>query len=131
MQFGVVTEVELVVATIRRIDAHLQQNIRRTLASGYAGAANSFRKCRDRKTDPILHTNLSQIQINPGAKGDRECIRAIVGAGRIHIQHVFDTVDTLLDWCCHSLRHSLSTRAGIIAGHFYRRRRNWWVLSQR
>ena len=36
-------------------------------------------------------------------EGDRQRIGAVIGAGGIHVEHIFNTVDFLLDGCRHRL----------------------------
>ena len=130
MQSGIIAEIQLVVATIRTVNADLQQNVGGPFASNDSGASHNFRQSRQGQTNAILNQNLRQIQIDSGLEGNSECVRAVVGAGRIHVQHVFHAVHFLFDRSGDGFCDSLSTGAGIVALHFHRGRSNLGVLCQ-
>src|SRR5438046_1539595 len=59
---------------------------------------------------------MCKIKIGPDFKSDRQCIATIGSAGRLHVKHVFDTVDLLLDRKSDCLHESLCVRTRVVGG---------------
>ena len=69
---------------------------------------------RERGGNAILHEHLRKIEIGSDFEGDCQRIATIGSAGGLHVKHVLDTVDLLLDRKRDCLDQRLCIRAGII-----------------
>ncbi len=109
---GIVAQIQVVVAAVGRNQVHRQQNARRLLVGVDALQLHLLRQLRHGQRDAILHEHLRHVQIGAQCEGDRERVRAVIGALRRHVHGAFDAVHLLLDWRRHAVGHHLRIRAG-------------------
>ena len=89
------------------------------------------RQGRQRELHPVLHQNLIDVRIGADREGDRQDIGAVGRAGRLHVEHLVDAVDLVLDRQRDRVDHGLGARAGIARGHLDRRRHDVRVFRYR
>ena len=70
------------------------------------------RQVRLRLRDPVLDVDLVDVRIGVDVERDRQLHRAVVGVGRLHVEHVVDAVHLLLE----RRRHRLLDRQRVGAG---------------
>ena len=128
---GVIGEVEAVVAVVRRRQRDEQQDRGRALLHRDALRLHRLRQLRQRARHPVLHQDLRRIEIGADLEGDRERIGPIAGAGRLHVDHVLDAVDLLLDRQRHGVHHRARAGAGIACRHLHGRRHHVGILRDR
>ena len=128
MNGGVIAQMKLVEAVIRRNEVDDEQDVGVAFARDDADLLDDLRQLRQGQIDAILHQNLGEIQIDAWLKGDGQAVRAVVGALRRHVEHIFDAVDLLLDGSGHRLGDGLRIGAGIGRGDDDARRRDLRIL---
>jgi hypothetical protein len=131
LQHGVVGQVELVIAAVRRGKGETHEDIGRAFARGHAGLLDDVGELRQGEADPVLHQDLRHVQVDAVPEGDRQVVGAVVGALRGHVHHALDAVDLLLDRGGDGLGDILRAGAGIVGRHLHRRRRYRRKLRQR
>jgi hypothetical protein len=114
---GVVGNIKLVVAVVRRKQMNDHHQIRRALRRGDADAPDFLGKpgLGDRNT--ILHQHLCLIEIGPELEGDRQRHRTVSGGIGGHVEHVLHAVDLLLERGSNGIGDGLRIRARIGGAH--------------
>ena len=126
-----VRDVELIVGAVRREQEDAAEDGRRRLLHRDAVALDRLRQARQRKRDAVLDEHLGLVEIGARLEGDREG-QAAVGSGlAVHVQHVFDPVDFLLDRRGHGVGDRLRGRARIDRRDHNRRRDDVRILRDR
>ena len=128
---GVVADVQLVEAVVRRIEADDEQDVGVAFAGGDADLLDHVGQLRQGEVDAVLHQHLGEIQVDAGLERHAEAVGAVVGCLRGHVEHVFDAVDLLLDGGGDALGHGLGVGAGVGGGDDDARRRDLRVLGDR
>ena len=128
---GVIGEIEAVVAVVRRRQGDEQQDRRRALLHRDALRLHRLRQGRQRARDTVLHQDLRGIEIGADLEGHGERVGAVAGAGRLHVDHVLDAVDLLLDRQRHRIHHRARAGAGIARRHLHGRRHDVGILRDR
>ena len=128
---GVVGEEQAVIGRLRRRQRHEQQDRRRPLLHGDALVLHRLRQLRQRARHPVLHQHLREIQVGADLERHRQRIGAVGAAVGLHVEHVLDAVDLLLDRQRHGIDHGLGAGAGIARRHLHRRRHHIGILRDR
>ncbi len=128
---GVIGEIEAVVAAVRRRQGDEQQDRGRALLHRDALRLHGLRQLRQRARHAVLHQDLRRIEIGADLEGDRERVAAVAGAGRLHVDHVLDAVDLLLDRQRHGVHQRARAGAGIARRHLHGRRHDVGILRDR
>ncbi len=128
LQGDVVGHVLLAQRAVRRVHVHRHQDVRRTLAHGYAGLLHLGRQLGGGGVDPVLDQLLGLVEIGAQLEGDSDLQVAIAGGLRGHVEHVLDPVDLLLDRVGHGGGQGLGRGAGIGQGHVDRGRHDRRIL---
>ena len=128
---GVVGQEQAVVAGVRRRQRHEQQDRGRLLLHRDALVLHRLRQLRQRGRDAVLHQHLREVQVGADLEGDRQRIGAVGGAVGLHVEHVLDAVDLLLDRQRDGVDHGLGAGAGIAGGDLHRRRHDVGILRDR
>ena len=85
-------------------------------------ALHRLRQLRKRARDPVLHQNLREIEIDADLEGDCQRVAAVRTAQGLHIEHVLDAIDLLLDGQRHRVDDGAGTGTRITRGHL----NSWW-----
>ena len=126
----VVAQVELVVAAVGRLDVDAHEDVGHPLAGRHASLLDDVGEHRQSQVHPVLHQYLGQVQVHALVESHGKTVGAVVGGLRLHVEHLLDAVDLLLDGRGHRLGHHLGAGAGIGATDLHRRRRDRRVLGQ-
>ena len=94
---GVVGEEQRVVGLVRREQRHEHHRQAGDLAHREAELLDVGRQVRLRLRQPVLHVHLIDVRVGVDVERDRELHRAVVGVGRLHVEHVVDAVHLLLE----------------------------------
>ena len=92
---------------------------------------DGLRELRECGGNAVLHQHLREVEVRADLERDRQGVAAVGRAGGLHVEHVLDAVDLLLDGKRDGLNQRLRIRAGIIRRHLNRRRRDRRVLRDR
>ena len=93
------------------------ENRRRLLLRRHALELHFLRQRRKRRGHPVLHQDLVLVGIRADREGDGQGVRAVARVRRLHVDHVLDAVDVLLDRQRHGVDESHRARAGIARRH--------------
>ena len=118
----------------RNRDHHQQRG--RFLLRADAGARYLFGQRRHRQGDPVLHVDSVDIRIGAWGEGHLQGVAPVRSAGRLHVEHVADTDDLLLDRLGNRGFHDLGAGARVKRRHLNLRRHDIrqlldWKLGQR
>ena len=94
---GVVRQEQAVEATVGRDKPDEFEDRGRLLLGRHALDLHLGRKRGQRDGHPVLDQDLRQIGVCADREGDRQGVGAVVGARRLHVDHVLHAVDVLLD----------------------------------
>ncbi len=81
--------------------------------------------------DPVLHQDLVLVGVRADRESDGEIVGAVAGAGRLHVEHVLDAVDVLLDRQGDGIDERRGARAGIARRDLHGRRHDVRILRGR
>ena len=90
-----------------------------------------LRQLGHRILHPVLHQHLVHIRIGADLEGDRQHIGAVIGAGRLHVEHAGSAVHLQLDRQGDRVDHGLGAGPGITGGHLDGRRHDIRILRDR
>ena len=91
----------------------------------------SSRQLRLGEIDPVLDVDRVDVGIGAEREGDGERVAAVGADGRLHVEHVVDAVDLLLDRLGDRLLDHLGAGPGIAPGHLHLRRHDVGKLGER
>ena len=94
---GVVRQKQAVEAAVGRAQIDEFEDRGRFLFRRHALELHFLRQRRQGDGHAVLHEDLRQIGIRADGEGDDQSIGAVVGVRRLHVEHVLDAVDLLLD----------------------------------
>src|SRR5437764_13587313 len=83
----------------------------------------------DRNGDAVLHQHLSGIEIGAEFESDTQRHGAVAGALRGHVEHVFNAVDLLFDWCRNRFRYHLCVVVRMVGRDLNGRWRDLGILG--
>ena len=112
MERRVVGQEQVVVARIVRADGHRQQDLRLALGHRDPLLQDLLRQLALGDGDLVLHVHRGDVLVGADLEGDSQRIGAVVGALRVHIDHVRHAVDLLLDRRCDGLLDGGGVGAG-------------------
>src|SRR5262249_2015777 len=124
---GVIAQVQVVIAAVRRNHADDQQDVRRLFADRDTLSLNLGWQFWQSQGYTVLHHHQGRVQACANLKGDRQRIRTVVAGLRRHVQHVLDAVDLFLDGSGHRIGDNLGAGSGIVDRYLDRGRRNLGV----
>ena len=127
----VVGEEQRVVAVVRRHQRDDQHRQAGLLAHRQAELADLGRQVRLRLRHAVLDVDLIDVRVGVDVERDRQRHRAVVGVGRLHVEHVVDAVHLLLDRRRDRLLDGQRVRAGILRGDGDLRRHDRGELRDR
>ena len=104
---GIIAQVDVVVAAVRRVEADDVQDVGRLLADGDALVLDRGRQQRHGQLHAVLDHDQGGVQVGADVEGDGQHVRAVVAHLRGHVQHALDAVDLLLDRRRHRVRNHL------------------------
>jgi hypothetical protein len=116
---GVVREEQAVEAAFRRNQRDEFENGGRLLGRRHALGLDLLRQRREGGGDLVLDQDLRFVGVGADREGDDQGIGAVVRARRLHVEHVFDTVDLLLDRQGDGVDKSHGARAGVACRHLH------------
>jgi hypothetical protein len=128
---GVIAEEQAVARTVGRRQSDDLQDRSALLLGDDALGLDGIRQRRQCRGEPVLHLDLRLVEIGPHCEGHDQRIGAVIGRGRLHIEHVLDAVHLLLDRQRDGVDDRLSIGAGIARGDLHGRRRDRRVLGDR
>ena len=128
---GVVAQIQAVIGRVRRGQRDEQQDRGRLLLHGDALVLHRLRQLRQRARHPVLHQHLREVEVGADLERDGQRIGAVGGAVGLHVEHVLDAVDLLLDRQRHGIDHGLGAGAGIARRDLHRRRHHVGILRDR
>ena len=76
----------------------------------------------------ILHEHLREVKIGPDFECDSKSVATIRGTSGLHVKHVLDAVDLLLDRQRDRLDHRFCARPGIVCRYLNSRRGDRGIL---
>ena len=126
---GVIAQEQAVIGRFRRRQRHEQQNRRRLLLHGDALVLHRLRQLRQRARHPVLHQHLREVEVGADLERHRQRIGAVGAAVGLHVEHVLDAVDLLLDRQRHRIDHGFCAGAGIAGGDLDRGRHDVGILG--
>ena len=119
---GVIGEIEAIVAVVGRGQSGDQKDRRLLLLDGDALSLDGVWKLGERARHPVLHQDLRGIEIGADIERDRQRIAAVARARRLHVDHVLDAVDLLLDRQRNGIHQDAGAGAWICGRHLHGRR---------
>ena len=128
---GVIAEEQTVIGRVRRGQRHEQQDRGGPLLHGDALVLHRLRQLRQRARYPVLHQHLREVEVGADLEGDRQRIGAVGAAIGLHVEHVLDAVDLLLDRQRDGIDHGLGAGAGIAGRDLHGRRHDVGILRDR
>jgi hypothetical protein len=131
VQGGVVAQVQVVIAAVRRIQVDHHRDVGRALDRGDADLAHLFRQARQRALDAVLHGRFGLLDVGADLEGHGQLQRAVRGVLRGHVEHVLDAVDLLFDRGGDGFRDHLRIRARVLGAHHHGRRHHFRILGNR
>src|SRR5207249_9170336 len=93
----VVRDVELVARPVRRAEVNYHQHVGRVLFYRDAEPAHLFGQFRLGYGDAVLDEDLRDVEVGAEREGDGELQIAVGGRLAVHVEHVLDAVDFLLE----------------------------------
>ena len=117
---GIVTEEQTVEARLVAGEGDDLQDRRGLLARDHAVVLYGIGQRRERGCDAVLHQHLREIQVRADLEGHRERVVTVVGARRLHVEHVLDAVHLLLDGQGDGVDERAGIGTGIARGDLHR-----------
>src|SRR5205085_6447704 len=114
---GEVAQVDVVVATVRRVEVDDVQDVGRLLADGDPLVLNRGRQLRQGQLHAVLDQDQGRVQVGADVEGDGQGVGAVVAHLRRHVQHALDAVDLLLDRRRHRVGHHLGAGPRVADGY--------------
>ena len=127
----VVRQEQAVEPTVRRPQPDKFEDRGRLLLGRHALDLHFRGQGRERGRDPVLHQDLVLVGVGADRERDGEIVGAVAGAGRLHVEHVLDAVDVLLDRQSDGVDQRRSARAGIAGRDLHGRRHDVRILRGR
>jgi hypothetical protein len=118
-------------ASVGRIDVNDHREVGRALLRVDAEAPHVVGQPRQRLCDAVLHLHLCHVEIGSDAERHRQRHRAVGVRRRLHVEHVLDAVDLLLERRGDGLGDDLRIRAGIHRPDDDGRRNDLGILRDR
>ena len=125
---GVVGDVLLVAAAVRRDHVHDHHQVGRGLADDDAETLHILGQARLGDRDAVLHEHLGLVDVDAGLEHDVDRQTAVTGRLRLDVEHVVDAVDLELDRRGHRFGDHLGGCAGIGRGDVDGRRRDLGIF---
>ena len=126
---GVIAQIETVIFCVRRGQRHEQQDRRRPLLHCDALVLHHLRQLRQCAGDAVLHQHLREVEVGTDLERHRQRVGAVGAAIGLHVQHVLDAVDLLLDRQRDRVDDGLGAGAGIACRDLHRRRHHVGILG--
>ena len=127
----VVGEIEIVEAFVGRRQRDEQQDRRRALLHRDALNLHRLGQRRQSARHAVLHQDLRGIEIGADRKGYGEAVAAVARIRRLHVDHILDAVDLLLDRQRHGVHERAGAGSGIAGRHLNGRRDDVGILGDR
>ena len=89
------------------------------------------RQRRNRRRHAVLHQDFVLVGVRADREGDDQAVGAVARAGRLHVDHVLDAVDVLLDRQRDGVDEGHGARARIAGRHLDGRRNDVRILRAR
>ena len=128
---GVVRQEQAVEAAVRRNQRDEFENRSRLLRRRHALGLDLLRQRRNCGGHLVLDQDLRFVGVGADREGDDQSIAAVVRARRLHVEHVLDAVDALLDRQGDGVNQGLGARARVQGRDLYGRRDDVGVLGGR
>ena len=128
---GVVRQEQAVEAAVGRNQRDEFENRGRLLRRRHPLNLHFLRQRRNGGRHLVLHQDLRLVGVRADREGDDQGIGAVVRARRLHINHVLDAVDLLLDRQGDGVDEGLGARAGVARRHLYGGRDDIGILGAR
>ena len=128
---AVIGEVEAVAALVGRGQRDEHQDRGGLFLHRDALRLHRGRQLRERARHAILHQHLREIEIGADLERHDERVGAVSRARGLHIEHVLDAVDLLLDRQRHGVDHDAGAGTRIARRHLHGRRGDVRILRNR
>ena len=128
---GVVRQEQAVEAAVGRNQADIFENRGRLLLRRHALDLHFLRQRGNGGRDPVLDQDLVLVGIRADREGDDQGVSAVVRARRLHVEHVLDAVDILLERQGDGVDERPGARAGVARRHLHGRRDDIGILRRR
>src|SRR5262249_43903971 len=97
MQGRVVRQVERVARLVRRVEVNGQQDAGYRLPDLHAQTLDVVRQARQHVLYSVLRQHLRDVEVGADPESDRDREIAVAGRLTVHVEHVLDAVDLLLE----------------------------------
>ena len=97
VEHGVVTQVHVVIALVRRHQMHHHGQVGRRLDGRHADLAHFLGQARQGALHTVLHLRLGLLDVGADLEGHGQHHRAVGRVLRGHVEHVLDAVDLLFE----------------------------------
>ena len=128
---GVVRQEQAVEAAVGGYETDELEDRRRLLLRRHALELHFRRQRRNRRRHAVLHQDLVLVGIRADREGDDQGVGAVARARRLHVDHVLDAVDVLLDRQGDGVDERHGACAGIARRHLDGRRDDVRILGAR
>ena len=113
----VVRQEQAVEAAVGGVEDDELEDRRRLLLRRHALELHFLRQRRNRRRHAVLHQDLILVGIRADREGDDQGVRAVARVRRLHVDHVLDAVDVLLDRQSDGVDERHGACAGIARRH--------------
>ena len=113
---AVVDQVVRVVGALRGVDRQQHEDARALLLHGHALRRHLLGQARLGRRDPVLGEDVGDVLVDADLEADVELHAAVARVGRLHVDHLVDAVDLLLDRRGHRLLDRHRRGARIVRG---------------
>ncbi len=131
IQYGVVAQVQRVIASAGRDEIDQHGQVRGALDRRHAQVTHFLRQARQRLGDAVLHLHLRAVRIGTDLERHGHIQRAVHGRGGRHVEHVVNAHDRLFQRCSHRIRDDLGISSRVVGVNHDRGRHNFGVLTDR
>ncbi len=116
---------------VRRIEGDEQQDRRRFGADCDPLRLRRLRQLGHRVLHPVLHQHLVHVRVAADVEAHRQHIGAVIGAGRLHVDHARDAIYLQLDRQGDGVDDGLRAGSRIAGRDLHGRRRDVGILGDR
>ena len=131
VKYRVIGDVQLVVGFVGRVQVDGHHQVGRIFLRGYPEPAHRLRQARFSDGDTVLYLYLRIIEVGAQGEGDGDAEVAVAGGLGLHVEHVLDAVDLLLQRCRHGIGDHFRARTGVGRPHLHRGRSHFRILGNR
>ncbi len=116
LQGHVVRQIKLIPAAVGRDEMHHHHQVGGILLGADAQGVDLVGQMRLRDGDTVLHQHLGLVDVGAELEGDGQLEIAVARRFGLHVEHVVDAVDLLLERCRHRVGDGFGRGTGIAGG---------------